>query len=149
MVGDEYGPLLGGQAVEGTGDQIAVQRLLGGIVAGGELRVGDADLHHGAASLATGHAVAGAHEHPADPRVETRGIAQGPDVEPCRHEGVLDGVSRSRLVSEDQTRRALEPPDDRRREDREGGFVTKLRPFDQRFVHQPLHVVGEPLVRHE
>jgi len=79
--------------------------------------------------------VAGADEDAIQPRVEAIWIPNGPDVEPCTQERLLDGVARTLLVAEDQARRPLQARDRGGRERREGVVVAGLRASDELVLH--------------
>ena len=69
------------------------------------------------------------------PGFEPVRVAHRPDVQPGRHQGVLDGVTGEVVVTKDQPRRPMQSRDGTSRQGREGLVVAGLRADDQVTLH--------------
>ena len=81
--------------------------------------------------------VAAPDQHLVQPRIEAVRVAQAADVQPGRHERVLDGVVGPVRVADDQPGEPEETLDRARRELREGVMVAFPGPNDEVSLHRP------------
>jgi hypothetical protein len=62
-------------------------------------------------------------EQPMEPGIESIGVADGANVQPRGHEGLLDGIRRQVVASQDQAGRSVQSIERVRGERREGVVV--------------------------
>lgn len=106
---DDHGPLIDVEAVELASEPITLCDVSGWVGGSCRVRVGHrAHLDQGAAFLFARHLVAGAHGGAMEPGVPRCGIANGTDVTPGLHEGILEGVLRALRVAEDEVGGAIQ-----------------------------------------
>ena len=129
MVEGEGHPVLDGEGPEAALDLVAALDIAGVVAAARGVHRGDFHEHRPASHPAL-LVTAGMEEEAVEPRVNTVGIAQRPEVPPRPDQAFLDGVLGRAIVPEDPPGDRVQPIDRCPGERREGLVIAALCPLD-------------------
>ena len=123
MVDDKYRALLDRQATEASLQLVADRGLALGVPVSTGVGFGDLDLHDLALLDPPCLPITGVNEQSMEPGIESVGVTNGADVQPCSKERLLDRIRGAVVASQDQPGGPMQPVERTCGQSREGIVV--------------------------